>query len=68
MTQLTLSLHPETETQRSCGTCVVRNAINEQEEHGDCAYSGRRHRDDRACGNWFGLDELRKPLYGRAKR
>ena len=47
-----------------CGTCVTRNAA-ESDEHGDCARMGRRHKDDAPCEAWFGLEELRRPLYGR---
>ena len=47
-----------------CGNCVNRNAL-EHEDLGCCPYVGQRHKGDPACVNWFGLDELRKPLYGR---
>lgn len=49
---------------RLCGTCVTRNA-EETEEHGDCSRHGRRRKDDAPCAEWFGLEQLRRPLYGR---
>ena len=53
---------------RACGNCVTRNAL-EPEDYGDCARHGQRHKDAAACDAWFGLEELRRPLYGRkAKR
>ena len=50
---------------RTCGTCVVRNAVNEEQEIGCCIRLGMRRRDDEACADWFGLEQLRRPLYGR---
>ena len=64
MTQLSLSLHPE--TPRLCGTCVNLNAFPEDSK-GCCSRLGERAKTAVACGEWFGLEELGRPLYGRAK-
>lgn len=62
--QLDMFAAPTATTIRTCGNCVTRNAF-EHEDYGSCAVAGRRHRDDPPCDSWFGLDELRRPLYGR---
>lgn len=52
---------------RVCGSCVVRNAINEAQLEGACSRTGQlQHRDAPACAQWFGLAQLRAPLYGKA--
>lgn len=51
---------------RACGTCVVRNAWGEADPLGDCSRTNTpRAADAPACADWFGLRELRAPLYGR---
>lgn len=66
MTQLPLFDRPP--AVKTCGNCVCRNARNEREETGYCAATDReRARDDPACERWFGLEQLRAPLYGRQK-
>lgn len=66
MTTLDLFAALEPPEDRRCGTCVVRNAIREADEFGGCSRTGAlQHRDAKACADWFGLTELRQPLYGK---
>ena len=66
MSQGDLFVAPPPVVPRTCGTCVTRNACNEEQELGDCSRTMRAmHRDEPACENWFGLEQLRRPLYGR---
>lgn len=54
---------------RTCGGCVSRNAIDEAQPVGSCAVAnGPRHKDQAACSFWFGLTQLRAPLYGKKAR
>lgn len=67
MTQRDLFAPPH--VKRVCGTCVVRNAINEEQEYGECSrMTGEqhmRHKDSPPCDAWFGLEQGRLGLYGR---
>lgn len=48
-----------------CGNCVVWNGLP-SDAMGGCSVHGMRKANDVACGRWFGLTQLRSPLYGRA--
>lgn len=52
-------------TENKCGQCVVRNAF-EDDEVGDCSRTnGPRLKDEPACDQFFGLEQLRAPNYGK---
>lgn len=49
-----------------CGNCVVRNAIDESAPFGGCSRLSRQvATDEPACDQWYGLAQLRAPIYGR---
>lgn len=53
----------------SCGNCVIRYALRITDEFGHCMFKReQRHRDAEPCEDFFGLTELRKPMYGKTQK